>query len=180
MNNNQPPSYWDRIDGLKDELIGRIMALLQKHHLKRIEIPLQYNDAAYIMWKDDIGHAHNGRVYSVFIYELGICIYAKDNDSSCAIPYKSNEIGFYHIDRLAQVLDMVTDLLEGDQWRICSHCGKLMSEGYINKMGEPTEYYCSDECLHQHYSPQEWKQLCQGPEGQEDKGNDFCCWTTWY
>lgn len=36
---SQPPSYWYRILGLRDELTGRITALLQKHHLQTIDIP---------------------------------------------------------------------------------------------------------------------------------------------
>ena len=177
---SQPPSYWDRILGLRDELTGRITALLQKHHLQTIDIPDDYEDTVGMTWVDDDGYAYDGEVKTVSIYEKGISLNVGDNDGNHASLYSYNDIGCEHVEWLVRILDMLTDLLEGDKWRICSHCGKLMSEGYINKMGEPTEYYCSDECLHQHYTPQEWAQLCQGPEGQEDAGNDFCCWTTWH
>lgn len=40
--------------------------------------------------------------------------------------------------------------------RVCSHCGKLMNNGYVFYDGEA--YYCSDECLYQHFSEDEYIQ----------------------
>lgn len=54
--------------------------------------------------------------------------------------------------------------------RRCSVCGKLMREGYCVDMG--FEYYCSDECLHQEFTDEEWEQECEK--------NDQSYWTIWY
>ena len=54
--------------------------------------------------------------------------------------------------------------------RICSHCGKPMCWGYCIEGG--CEYYCSKECLNQHYSDEEFVILY-------NKGNGdsyFTCW----
>ncbi len=53
--------------------------------------------------------------------------------------------------------------------RRCSECGKLMREGYCVDMGYA--YYCSDECLHVHYSEKEW--------AQEMANNDQSYYTEW-
>ena len=54
--------------------------------------------------------------------------------------------------------------------RKCSHCGKEMSVGYCVHGGE--EYYCSDDCLHEHYSEEEYLALY-------DDGNGDSYWTEW-
>lgn len=40
--------------------------------------------------------------------------------------------------------------------RICNECGKHIKEsGYVVENG--VEYYCSNDCLHKHYTPSEWE-----------------------
>lgn len=41
--------------------------------------------------------------------------------------------------------------------RICCSCNRGMNEGYVIESG--IEYYCSDECLQRHYSPQQWAEM---------------------
>lgn len=41
--------------------------------------------------------------------------------------------------------------------RICSECGKKMTQGYCVDNG--LEYYCSPDCLDKHYSDAEWADL---------------------
>lgn len=53
--------------------------------------------------------------------------------------------------------------------RICTECGNEMHEGYCIDGG--MAYYCSDECLHKHYTEQEWQDL------YEDGGESY--YTEW-
>lgn len=53
--------------------------------------------------------------------------------------------------------------------RVCSECGKIMQEGYV--IGGTLEYYCSDECLHKHYTEKEWEEM------YTDDGDNY--WTSW-
>lgn len=53
--------------------------------------------------------------------------------------------------------------------RICNECGKIMKQGYCIDGG--VEYYCSDECLHKHYTEEEWNEM------YEDGGDSY--WTEW-
>lgn len=46
---------------------------------------------------------------------------------------------------------------EDEPERTCTECGKPMTEGYCIAGG--LEYYCSDECLHVHYTPEEREEL---------------------
>lgn len=54
--------------------------------------------------------------------------------------------------------------------RICSHCGKPMKAGYCIDGG--SEYYCSDECLHAHYTDEEYLEMY-------DNGDGDSYWTEW-
>jgi hypothetical protein len=59
----------------------------------------------------------------------------------------------------------------GKKWpRKCTTCQNGMSEGYY-ALGD---YYCSDECLHKDYIPEDWVELSK-PE-EDDNGY---YWTEW-
>ena len=45
------------------------------------------------------------------------------------------------------------DRIEDHGGRICTECGAVITEGYCIAGG--LEYYCDDECLHKHYTPEE-------------------------
>ena len=61
--------------------------------------------------------------------------------------------------------------------RQCSHCGEGMNEGYV--IGDGEEYYCSEECLQENYTPEEIQEMF----AQEDEvGNPIDnpnYWTQW-
>lgn len=48
--------------------------------------------------------------------------------------------------------------------RICSECGKEMTEGFVIDGG--TEYYCSEECLHKNYTHEEYMEMYEDGEGE--------------
>ena len=75
----------------------------------------------------------------------------------------------YNIEALSDYL-YFRGCTEKEQPRICSECGKEMTEGYCIENG--TEYYCSDNCLHKHYTDEEYNELY-------DDGNGDSYWTTW-
>lgn len=41
--------------------------------------------------------------------------------------------------------------------RICSHCGKEVSQCFVYDNGLAN--YCSEECLFKHFEPQEWQNM---------------------
>jgi|LSQX01.1.fsa_nt_gb hypothetical protein len=57
-----------------------------------------------------------------------------------------------------------------DYPRTCSHCGSGMREGYCIDNG--LEYYCSDKCLYEHYTEEEYLEMY-------DEGNGDSYWTEW-
>ena len=63
--------------------------------------------------------------------------------------------------------------------RKCTCCGGGMNQGYV--VGGGAEYYCTDECLEQHYTPEEWKEMTA--EDQDEFGFSFSdsdnYWTEW-
>lgn len=59
-----------------------------------------------------------------------------------------------------------------DGFRICSHCGEEMIEGYCINGGE--EYFCSDECLEAAHTEEEIDSMYIGI------GDSNSYWKTWY
>jgi len=53
--------------------------------------------------------------------------------------------------------------------RVCSICGKPMYTGYCYDGG--LAYYCSKDCLHHDFTPEEWEQECAE--------NEDSYWTDW-
>ena len=76
------------------------------------------------------------------------------------ITLKYNPMGSWYIDEEEQE----------EYKRACSHCDKHMKEGYCIENG--LEYYCGDECLHKHYTEEEYNELY-------DDGNGDSYWTEW-
>ena len=66
--------------------------------------------------------------------------------------------------------DDLTDDLKEFNFRVCSECGGVMTEGYCIDNG--TEYYCSDECLHKHMTQEEFDALY-------DDGRGDSYYTSW-
>ena len=54
--------------------------------------------------------------------------------------------------------------------RVCSECGKPMTEGFCIEDG--AEYYCSEECLHKNLTEEEYNDLYD-----DGKGESY--WTSW-
>lgn len=59
-----------------------------------------------------------------------------------------------------------------DGFRICSHCGEEMIEGYCINGGE--EYFCSEECLEATHTKEEITNMAIGAD------NSHSYWATWY
>lgn len=73
---------------------------------------------------------------------------------------------------MAMDVDGFKDGAELEVWaifRVCSECGEPMIQGYCVDDGEA--YYCSDECLHKHFTDEEWEEAYEEGWGY---------WTTWY
>ena len=57
--------------------------------------------------------------------------------------------------------------------RKCSKCNVGMNEGFI--IGNGDEYYCTDNCLHQVYTKEEWDLMVD----DDDDCDGFNYWTEW-
>ena len=121
--------------------------LLEKYLRKKVEITLF--DKEKIRGTLIKG---NGYFYQDKLYHL-----VDENNICCSCIFRSS-----HVIKLVEV-----DL---ENKRICSHCGKEMSEGYCINGGE--EYYCSDDCLHEHMTQEEYLELY-------DDGNGDSYYTEW-
>ena len=64
----------------------------------------------------------------------------------------------------------LVDELDLEHIRMCSECGKPMTEGFCIEDG--AEYYCSEECLHKNLTEEEYENLYD-----EGRGNSY--YTSW-
>ena len=64
----------------------------------------------------------------------------------------------------------LVDELGLEHIRVCSECGKPMTEGFCIEDG--AEYYCSEECLHKNLTEEEYDNLYD-----DGRGNSY--WTSW-
>lgn len=79
----------------------------------------------------------------------------------------------YILDHPSIITDMdnegVIDLADAP-FRICDECGKVMYDGYCIENG--CEYFCSQTCLHKHYTEKEYAEMY-------DNGNGDSYYTSW-
>ena len=64
----------------------------------------------------------------------------------------------------------LVDELDLEHIRMCSECGKPMTEGFCIEDG--AEYYCSEECLHKNLTEEEYENLYD-----DGRGNSY--YTSW-
>lgn len=69
---------------------------------------------------------------------------------------------------ICKLIEFITEPEIKNVSRKCSDCGKEMSRGYYFE--ETGEYYCSDECMHEHYSEEEYNAVYD---------DDKAYWTEW-
>ena len=63
---------------------------------------------------------------------------------------------------VSEIQDLFESFSEDIEVRICSHCNKLMIEGFI--IGEGDEYYCSEDCLYQNLTKEEYNNMYEEDE----------------
>ena len=71
---------------------------------------------------------------------------------------------------LLEIFEALISALSDFYERVCHECGKPMDVGYCIDGG--MEYYCSESCLHKHYTPEEWAEIY-------DNGNGDNYFTEW-
>ena len=70
-----------------------------------------------------------------------------------------NEESWYYVDDIGfkYIGDFDYHFFKDEEFRVCSECGDVMIDGYVINDGD--EYYCCDECLHKHYTEEEYLNL---------------------
>ena len=94
------------------------------------------------------------------------------NQRDFLIENYNNSIGVLDEEEEEKALSLVERFCElgGGEYRICSECKSVMIDGYCVDSGR--EYYCGDECLHKHFTDEEWD------EEYEDNKESY--YTEWY
>lgn len=87
---------------------------------------------------------------------------------------KNKKILSEELRRMKQLSGLINENTENDSFeeetRRCDECNNQMDQGFVVNGGE--EYYCDEECLHKHYTPEEWAEMY-------GDGNSDSYWTQW-
>jgi hypothetical protein len=110
-------------------------------------------------------------------------VYNKLNELTREVEHYTNHIIEDYASRLEEIKNYcelhdidetlredIIALADNKAERVCSHCSKPMSQGYVIENG--LEYYCCDDCLHKVYTDEEYNKLY-------DNGNGDSYWTEW-
>ena len=162
--------YQSQITALRDELLASIKTILKNNNLDEITIS-DSDDKTYVPWWDSKGHINEGEVILVRLQKekLSFIIDAEGYFGELEL-HEDDDFAFENPIWLNTIRDSILESLMLVHERVCHHCGKPMDSGYCIRGGE--EYFCSDHCLFEHYSPDEWDKMC----ADNTSGN---YWTDW-
>lgn len=165
-------SHWQAI-ALAFDLIGQIKHLLEvigtdELCLANVEQP------SIALWWDNKGNSNETTVVAVGLDGEGDLYLTLYDDCGGDVQIWES-CGHLSDNDLEPVLENIRERMAE---RVCAECGRPVFEGFIVGGGEA--YYCSEACLYKHYTPQQWKQMCEGAEGHEEDGNDRNYYTDWW
>lgn len=163
-------TYTEKIESLRREIILSIATIFANNNLDELEISEEIDDPAYVVYFDDNGAGYDCKVHKVYIENGQLSLFVINDDDDIQAMVYSSELGCENLDWLNNIRKDILFTLGLKYKRICSECGKPMDEGYCIDSG--MEYFCSDECLHKHYTPEEWKEMY-------GEGDNDSYWTKW-
>ncbi|MCU5097055.1 MULTISPECIES: hypothetical protein [Bacillus cereus group] len=114
------------------------------------------------------------RVYQVFYSLNGEVHIQADNpeqarEIACLVVQKQKENPDILLELSTDIWDVTKDdELEIEYKRVCNACKQGMVEGYC--IDDGLAYYCSEECLHEEYTPEEYEEMYE---------DDYAYWTQW-
>lgn len=79
-----------------------------------------------------------------------------------AVPYLEKEFGMSREEATTELIDWIKSYDQTD-YRICKRCRKAMTKGFV--LGDGEAYYCSEECLHQDYTEEEYREMYETDNG---------------
>ncbi len=162
-------TFAERIKDLRKEITASIVRILANNNLQELEIPEEIEEPTYVVYFGDHGEGYDCPVKKVCIEDGALSLLVEFDEDGEGVIYAS-DLGCRNLDWLNGIRENILSTLELTYKRICYECGKPMDEGYCIDSGR--EYFCSDECLHKRYTPEEWAEMC----GQ---GKTESYWTKW-
>lgn len=101
------------------------------------------------------------RKYEIKVYLENLRRSGKVNMFGAA-PYLAKEFGLSTEQAISELTEWMQDY-EPTDYRVCKVCGKAMSTGFC--IGDGYEYYCSESCLHEIYTEEEYQDLYETDNG---------------
>jgi hypothetical protein len=126
---------------------------------RQLEMSMKTKDVNEVLRQDVLASDRLGDYFYVLLKE-------KIDEAAADIKEFMADFVIRH-SKASELVDEL-DLLE--HIRVCSECGKPMTEGFCIEDG--AEYYCSEECLHKNMTEEEYENLYD-----EGRGNSY--YTSW-
>ena len=162
-------SYSEKIEFLRKEITTSIITILKNNNLQQIDIAAEIESPAYVVYFDDES-GHDCKVQTVYHKDGQLSLFVVSDGAYVNAYINSYDLGVKNLDWLENIRRNILSTLELKYKRICHECGKPMDEGYCIDAG--MEYYCSDKCLHENYTPRQWLEIYA-------EGNNESYWTKW-
>lgn len=156
------PKFADKITELRNDILESIKAIMHINDMDEISLA-DVCDKPVMIWRSNIGWLYEGTVIIVKVIRDKL-VFVVDNDVVGEIQLNESSCSSAPLFILDDIRSGIIEALEDTYDRVCHQCGKVMHQGYCVENG--TEYYCSDECLHKNYTPEQWQAMC------EDKNSD--------
>lgn len=190
-----------RLTMINDELKAFVEFLDENRMMEALEKPTKYGDSAWLHilnmeiacdllsnesldWKLYNSHKKtNMKNYTIRKKVLTVQkadIEAISEDEALEIALEHQFDGIEEVISTDYESDTPKEIeqIEGTKYaRKCDECEKGMNEGYVINNGE--EHYCSDECMHKHYTKKEWKKMHLNGDGDSywtDYEDDHSDW----
>lgn len=164
-------TFQEKIDRLRNELLESIKTIMRNNDLTELDIDDVYNSTNVIWWSAP-DHIDQSRIIAVQLTsnKLSVVVDTGKFGEGPELILDETSFALQHLSWLEELRSTIILALENIYERICHECGKPMNSGYCVANGE--EYYCSDECLHKHYTEEEWAAACNNT-------NSDSYWTEW-
>lgn len=154
---------------LRNEILNSIKTILKNNRMGEISVN-DSSDRTFVIWWSNKDFIYEGQVLLVKLKDNQLSVVVDPEESLGKLELFEDSFALESPIWLNGIRDNILEALMEIHPRVCYDCGKPMKKGYCIDNG--SEHYCSDECLHKHYTPEQWDEMYDG-------GNSDSYWAEW-
>jgi hypothetical protein len=116
--NGAEQSFWERINGLRQELTQSIVSILKSNGISELEFPDDADDtdnAVHVVWFDYRDQGYDSRVTKVLLHEEGICLDVYDDCEGVSATLYADDLACRNVDWLNGLRDLMLKTIKLQQ-----------------------------------------------------------------